>query len=161
MQIVTITSDWGKEDYYFATLAGALLNVASDINFIQVTNKIKQYNIIEGCFILKHSFFHFPLGTIHLLAVNSEMDEDTQMVIVKHQGHWFISPNDGRFSLLISENISSNEYYLMPDSYKKGTFSALDYFREGVALILNKGLDKLTRLEIGRASCRERVCQYV
>ena len=122
MQIVTLTSDWSKEDYYKSSLICALLSISIDIKLVTVTNNIKQFNVIEGCFILKHSFFHYPKGTIHLLAVNSELNDDQNFIIVKYKDHWFVSPDDGRFSLLIGNDEKPNIY-----------------------------------LQIGRASCRERV----
>ena len=146
MHVVTLTSDWSKEDFYISSLTGAILSLSNDIQFVQVNNSIKQFNVIEGFFILKHSFFHFPKVTIHLFGVNSEPLDGQNIIIMNYKEHWFVSIDDGRLSLIVDSDTNINAIYKLPDKLKIGTFSALGYFKEAVKLIINNSVDKLEKL---------------
>ena len=99
MTIVTITSDWNREDYYLAALKGALLSVRGDLMIVDITNSIPCYDVLQEVFVLKNSYEAFPKGSIHLMCVMSEPAPGSPMVIVFAGGHYFIGVNDGRFSL--------------------------------------------------------------
>ena len=98
MTIVTLTSDWNKNDYYLGALRGRLASVSSKINLLEITNSIPSFDVLQETFILKSTYTHFPHNSIHLMGVMSEPLPHSQMVIVYTNNHYFIGINDGRFS---------------------------------------------------------------
>ena len=71
MPIVTLTSDFGWNDYYVALIKGAILCENQDINIIDISHNINNYDIVQGAFILKNSYKSFPKGTIHIFCTLS------------------------------------------------------------------------------------------
>lgn len=146
MPIVTITSDWGNTSYYLPVMKGRMhslfakngVGYTENIVFETISNAVEPFNIPQGCFILKNSFRSFPKGTIHLMAVESEPKEGVEMVAVQYAGHWFITPNDGRISLLAAPSaIEKGEAvgYAIPLPDKFSTFMACDLFAAAVGAI--------------------------
>lgn len=148
MPIVTVTSDWNDSSYYLPVLKGRLLSlfsegkagkfVPADLHIENLTSSVEPFNIPQGCFILRNSFRSFPAGTIHLMAVDSEPAPETGMVAVQYAGHWFVMPDDGRFSLLASPAaIEKGEAvgYSIPFPDRFSTFMACDLFACAVSAI--------------------------
>lgn len=100
MTIVTLTSDLGLKDYYIGALKGKLLATCSDIVIIDISHEIKPFDILQASLVVKHSYRDFPDGTIHIVGVNPEVNEDTRHLIVFIHKQYFIIPDNGIFSLI-------------------------------------------------------------
>ena len=90
MAIVTLTSDWNKDDFYTAAVKGIILNRCPGTILVDITNQIPSFNVALAAFQLRHSFKHFPDGTVHIIAVNSESNDMRPYVALMAQGHFFI-----------------------------------------------------------------------
>ncbi|MEM9821329.1 MAG: SAM-dependent chlorinase/fluorinase [Bacteroidota bacterium] len=113
MPIVTFTSDFGSKDYYAAIFKGAILKTNPQLNIIDICNNVKTYDIVQGAFILKNAYASFPEGTIHLVSVNDFPSAKPCFIALRHQGHYFIGPDNGIFSLMfeaIPKDIYELEY---------------------------------------------------
>lgn len=102
MQIVTLTTDFGLKDYYVALLKGAMLQRNPGLQIIDITHKVKPYDIVQGAFVLKNSFHSFPENSIHIITVNNG-PEERSFIAFRHQGHYFIGPDNGVFSLMFND----------------------------------------------------------
>lgn len=157
MNIVTITSDWKKGDYYMGALTGALYSLSSNLRVVEITNSIPSFDVLQEIFILKSTFFRFPKSTIHLLGVMSEPTYDSSMVILFSHGHYFIGVNDGRFSLLFDTPPSICFEFLEWEKLSYSSFSALDYFSRGVDIILNNKFESCTKASALKNECKAQV----
>ncbi|MEZ5039882.1 MAG: SAM-dependent chlorinase/fluorinase [Saprospiraceae bacterium] len=104
MSIVTLTSDFGWKDYYLPMIKGAILCKSDKINLVDIVHDIPNYDIVQAAFIFKNCWKSFPPGTIHLISVN-DYPEDTSsgFVVIAHEKHYFIGPDNGVFSLIFEE----------------------------------------------------------
>jgi S-adenosylmethionine hydrolase len=132
MPIVTLTSDFGLADYYVAVIKGALLCQNQNLNIIDITHNIKTYDIVQGAFVLKNAFSSFPKETIHILSVNNFYSKKNCFLAVRFEGHYFIGPDNGIFSLLFDEN-PKDIYELEYD--EKSDFPLKDIFSKAVGHI--------------------------
>ena len=96
MKTVTLTTDFGLEGYYLASLKGAILSKNPDIHIIDISHQVKPYDIVQGAFILKNAYHHFPTGTIHLVSVDN-LSAPLSLITFQQNGHYFIGPNNGIF----------------------------------------------------------------
>ncbi|HLO57780.1 MAG TPA: SAM-dependent chlorinase/fluorinase [Bacteroidales bacterium] len=102
MSIITITSDWNSDDFYTAALKGRILSLYADARIIDISNQVPAFNVAIAAFQLKHSYRHFPAGTVHIIAVNSENIE-RPAVAVKANDHFFVGNDNGIFGLLLED----------------------------------------------------------
>lgn len=142
MAIVTITSDWGKGDYYIGQLKGRLLTALPGVNIQEISNSISSHDVQNEAFVIRNCFKSFPLSTIHLLAVYSEPYDNFKMAIIFNEGHYFIGLNDGRFSQIF-ENPPAIAFEIL-DNFEVSTFKALDLFAKGVKIITDNSFEKQT-----------------
>lgn len=101
MQIVTLTTDFGLDDYYVASLKGALLCHEPQLQIIDISHNVKPFDIVQGAFVLKNSYPSFPPGTIHIITVNNSQ-EGRSFICLEQGDQFFIGPDNGIFSLIFT-----------------------------------------------------------
>ncbi|MFM7078650.1 MAG: S-adenosyl-l-methionine hydroxide adenosyltransferase family protein [Bacteroidota bacterium] len=116
--IITLTSDWGTADFYVGALKGRLLSLAPESVLIDISHQIEKSNQLQGAFVLRNTWKRFPKGTVHVLMVISGGNQDANLLVIKFDGHFFLGPDDGVFSLLF-ENSIADTYYVMDDKGEK------------------------------------------
>jgi S-adenosyl-L-methionine hydrolase (adenosine-forming) len=103
MTIVTLTTDFGLQDYYVPALKGSMLSRFSALNIVDISHNITNHDIVQAAFVFKNAWKAFPAGTIHALSVNNLGGEKYRFLIVAHEGHYFIGPDNGIFSLIFNQ----------------------------------------------------------
>lgn len=99
MQIVTLITDFGQDDHYAGLLKGALLSHNNLLNIVDITHNVKNFDIVHAAFILKNTYSEFPKGTIHIMNVMSFHSKQSDFIAFEMDGHYFIGPDNGIFSL--------------------------------------------------------------
>ncbi len=103
MSLVTLITDFGYKDYYTALLKAALYTYQPELTIVDISHDITRHDIMEASFFLKCTYNNFPKGSIHVVLVNSFYDDHSEVVVFEHNGHKFIGPNNGLFSLVFPE----------------------------------------------------------
>jgi len=98
--LVTLTTDFGTSDYYVAAMKAVMLSVSDSIRMVDITHEVKAQDLLGGAWILKHSAYLFPEGTVHLAVVDPGVGTDRRPVAFKHRGHYFVGPDNGLFALV-------------------------------------------------------------
>jgi len=136
MAIVTFISDFGTMDYYSAVIKGALLSEDPQLNLVDISHNIKTYDIVQGAFVLKNAYQHFPAGTIHLVSVNNFYAPNHCFLAIRYDDHYFIGPDNGLFALAFEKEQLTSVYEL---AYRPNVPNPLgDVFAKGVRHILSE-----------------------
>lgn len=133
MALVTLTSDWNKDDHYSAAVKAIILNRCPGTQVVDITNQIPSFNIALAAFQLRHAYRHFPKGTVHLIAVNSETRERRPYVAMKAEDHYFIGYDNGLFGILLDQS-PQEVIYLKQEG--AGSFPELTVFAPAACEIL-------------------------
>ncbi len=101
MSIITLTTDLGRKDFYVPSIKGKILrNLDGNASIVDISHEIPIFNINYAAFTLKNCYHEFPEGSIHIISVDSEVNANTPALLMKHNGHYFISGDNGLFSLM-------------------------------------------------------------
>lgn len=121
MQIITLTTDLGSTDHYVAALKGTILSNAPHVTLVDISHQVTAFSILQASYYVSNCFLDFPEGTIHLIGVNSEpiihLSQDELSCypsILKFKGHYFVSTDNGFFSLL-TQNESHEGFWRIDD----------------------------------------------
>ena len=60
MSVITLTTDFGIKDHYVGSVKGALFNELENVNIVDVSHNISQFNIVEAAYIVENSYKNFP-----------------------------------------------------------------------------------------------------
>ncbi len=158
--IVTLTTDFGKNDYYAAAMKGVILRINPEINIIDLSHEISPFNIMEANFFLANCCTYFPEGTIHIAVIDPGVGTKRDPIVVSAGSQVFVCPDNGLLTLIskklqIKEARVINNKAIMPE-YLSSTFHGRDIFAPVAAnlasgtKIENVGykLDKITMIDI-------------
>tara|TARA_B100000925_G_scaffold288531_1_gene269688 strand:+ start:339 stop:1124 length:786 start_codon:yes stop_codon:yes gene_type:complete len=101
MPIITLTTDLGTVDHYVSAVKATILRQLDNANIVDISHDIPSFNIIHAAFVLKNVYQEFPAGSIHIIGVNAETNEDNSHLAVYANGHYFVGTDNGIFSLLL------------------------------------------------------------
>lgn len=101
--IITLTTDFGYDDAYVATLKGAILSTNPEANIIDISHSIEPQNILQAAFILGIAYRYFPNDTIHVAIVDPGVGSERQGVIVKTPSSLLVAPDNGILSYIIDD----------------------------------------------------------
>ncbi|MBI2217160.1 MAG: SAM-dependent chlorinase/fluorinase [Candidatus Rokubacteria bacterium] len=100
--IVTLTTDFGLRDPYVAEMKAAILSIARDVQFIDITHEIAAHGIVEAALALESAVPYFPDGTIHLAVVDPGVGTARRGLVVEAGGQRFVGPDNGIFSAFVT-----------------------------------------------------------
>ena len=103
MQLVTLTTDFGTQDFYTGALKGALLSRVPGLTLVDISHDIKPFDIVQGAFVVQNVWPEFPEGAIHLIAVNCVYSPGFRFVAARRDGHFFLAPDNGLLTLLFPQ----------------------------------------------------------
>ena len=151
MPIITLTTDFGIKDHFIANIKGAILTELPQVNIIDISHQISPFNILEAAYIIQNSYKSFPVGTIHIIGVDSELNPENKHLVVKFEGQYFICADNGIMSMACL-NIELEKIVEINIHDKLiSNFSVLDVFvkvachisRGGKLEVIGKSIDKI------------------
>lgn len=129
----------GHRDFYLSAVKGAIVSQCPDASIIDISHDIAKHDVAQASFIIKNAYPNFPKDSIHIIGVNPETTTETSYLAVYANGHYFIGPDNGIFSLIfdvkpdliVELNISHDTDYL--------TFPTKDLFVKAACHIARGG----------------------
>ena len=85
--IITLTTDFGLDDWYVAAMKTVLLSGCRDAQLIDVTHRISPGDILGGSIALERAVDCFPPGTVHLAVVDPGVGSSRRMLIEIGRAH--------------------------------------------------------------------------
>ncbi|MBI1305346.1 MAG: hypothetical protein GC181_01890 [Bacteroidetes bacterium] len=142
MNLVTLTSDYGPRSMYTGLAKAGLLSRISNLEIIDLRHNIAPCSVTEAAYIMLNTAFLFPVGSIHIIAVDNRIRiKHKEILIAEAKGHFFISYNTGIIPFISSENPSR---IWVADTYDGDHFHSVSgVFSKAVELILDGGYKKL------------------
>ena len=95
LPIVTLTTDFGLDDWYVAALKAVLLSHAPAARLVDVTHTIPPGDIIKGSITLERALATFPPATIHLPIIDPAVGSDRRALIVRIHQQLVVCPDNG------------------------------------------------------------------
>ena len=101
---------------------------------LDISHNVKNYDIVQGAFILKNAYHSFPKGSIHIISINNFYSSERTFITFRYDGHYFMGPDNGIFSLMFS-SIPDDVYEL--EFMERGNFPLKNVFAKAVGHILS------------------------
>ncbi|HLL53064.1 MAG TPA: SAM-dependent chlorinase/fluorinase [Myxococcaceae bacterium] len=96
MGLVTLLTDFGEADTYVGQMKGALLSIAPQTRWVDLTHRVPAQDVAAGAFLLWTAVEAFPAGTVHLAVVDPGVGSERRAVAARSgAGHLFVGPDNG------------------------------------------------------------------
>jgi len=141
MPVITLTTEWRPDDIFHGIIKGKLCTLCPGATIIDNATSIPVFNIAHASFVIRNTYSNYPEGTIHIICVHSEANENQDYLVVKARGHYFIGTDNGIFYLILNDE---------PDEVirisHKGNEDELEIFAKAASdLISGKKLSEIGR----------------
>lgn len=103
MPIITLTTDFGEKDHFVGGVKGAIYNELDSVRIVDISHSISPFHITEAAYIIQNAYRSFPVGSIHIIGIDSGLTPENKHLAVFLDGHYFICANNGIISMLTSE----------------------------------------------------------
>ena len=141
--IITLTTDFGGDDYYVGAMKGVILGIAPEAQFVDISHQIPPQDVLAAAFVLRHAACEFPPGTVHLAVVDPGVGTQRRPLALQSSGHLWVGPDNGLFSFVLDRADSRVHEIARPDLGRpnpSSTFHGRDLFAP-LAAHLCRGLD--------------------
>jgi len=105
--ILTLTTDFGHEGPFVATMKGRILTRFPTARIVDLTHEIPVYWPAEAGFWLERSYAYFPAGTVHVAVVDPGVGTRRDIVIVECGGHVFLAPDNGLLAPIVARSATT------------------------------------------------------
>lgn len=130
MPIITLTTDLGLQDFYVAKLKSSILKHQPQAQFLDINHSIQSHDIQQAAYNLMNIWQDLPPKSIHLIAVYNHYSAKSEFVVFEKEGHFFIGPNNGVFTLIFPELVSERVHKI--DSSLESVFGT---YAHAIALL--------------------------
>ena len=128
MAIITLTTDFGEKDHFTGATKGAIYSELPHVTIVDISHKIEPFNIPEAAYIIQNAYSSFPKGTIHIIGIDSELNEENRHIAMKLDDHYFICANNGIMSMICSEIAPEKIVEINIHDKIQSSFPVLDVF---------------------------------
>lgn len=136
MNVITVLTDFGVRDPYVGVMKGVMLAVNPCAAVIDITHELAPQDVEEASFLIGEYFPYFPKGTVHLAVVDPTVGSSRKPLVVAHDGHFFVGPDNGIFTLLFAAG-NAETYEITNRRFMRealsGTFHGRDVFAPAAA----------------------------
>ncbi|MCL2246864.1 MAG: SAM-dependent chlorinase/fluorinase [Lentimicrobiaceae bacterium] len=130
MNLITITSDWGTNDHYSATVKANIYRHSPDAKILDITHHIPAFDIGKAAYFIRNVYPHSPDGTVHIIGVDTIPDKNRSHLIMCYRNQFFVGTDNGIFSLLIPRGEKPSAVYKIIEmqNHDNRTFPSRDLF---------------------------------
>ena len=89
MAIITLTTDFGEKDHFAGAIKGAIYSEMPEVRIVDISHMVSPFNIPEAAYIIQNAYSSFPKGTIHIIGIDSEINEENKHIAIKLDDHFF------------------------------------------------------------------------
>jgi S-adenosylmethionine hydrolase len=107
MPIITLTTDLGGSDYYVGALKGSIITRSPEARIVDITHHIPPFDVQAAAYVIRHAWQEFPPKTIHLVWVESGQNPSSRNIIIAHQEHLFVGPDNGLFAIVFDDEVEA------------------------------------------------------
>lgn len=151
MAIITLTTDFGEKDHFAGAIKGAIYSESEDFKIVDISHSIQPFNILEAAYIIQNAYTSFPKGTIHIIGIDSELNQENKHIAVKLDDHYFICANNGIMSMICNEIAAEKIVEINIHDKVISNFPVLDVFakvachiaRGGTLEVIGKVIDHI------------------
>jgi S-adenosyl-L-methionine hydrolase (adenosine-forming) len=104
MPVITLTTEWKPDDFYYGIIKGKLSSMCPGTIIIDNAGNIPAFNISQASFIIRNTYNNYPKGSIHIICVHSEANKNQDHLVVRARDHFFIGTDNGIFNLILNSD---------------------------------------------------------
>ena len=143
ISVVTLTTDFGEQGHFVASMKGVILGINNQARIIDMSHNITPHSIEEAAFLLNSCYHYFPDGTVHVVVVDPGVGSSRRGLLVTTARFFFVAPDNGVLSYVFENELDVEVRQIENRQFRLdsegATFDGRDLFAPSAAW-LTRGL---------------------
>ncbi|TWP22720.1 hypothetical protein ETU10_08980 [Apibacter muscae] len=128
MPIITLTTDFGLNDFHVPALKGCIYSQLPEVVVVDISHEIMPFDLLETAFVVRNSYQSFPRGTVHIIGVDALSSPHVKPMAAEIHGHYFICNDNGILSLITEGGVIHEMYEITINPYEDINYLLKDLF---------------------------------
>ena len=99
MPLITLLSDFDAQDTSVALVKAALLQHIPYNRLVDISHAVTKNDLKHSAYLTRSTYLYYPTGTVHLLLAGLLASPGQRLLLLQHEGHIFLAPDNGVLSL--------------------------------------------------------------
>jgi S-adenosylmethionine hydrolase len=97
--IVTLLTDYGRDDDFVGVCHGVIRSIDPDAKIVDITHGIRRYAVRQGAIVLRNTLRYMPVG-VHVAVVDPQVGTERRALALRTaDGRILVGPDNGLLSL--------------------------------------------------------------
>lgn len=101
MALLTLTSDFGQQDYLAGAVKGQLLQINPEFVIADISHNLPPFNYPQAAYICRNAIKNFPPQSFHIIMVNFYEQKPEQILFAYHNDQYIICADNGLLTMIL------------------------------------------------------------
>ncbi|MEO5985199.1 MAG: SAM-dependent chlorinase/fluorinase [Ferruginibacter sp.] len=132
MPLITLTSDFGEQDFLAGAIKGQLLLANEKFHIVDITHVLSPFNYPQSAYVIRNAIKNFAPGTFHLVLVNLFDEKPEHVLMAEHNGYFIGCADNGLLTMILEELPQKVVALHMEKSVQKNTLYCINIFANAI-----------------------------
>jgi S-adenosylmethionine hydrolase len=152
MAILTLTSDFGQQDYLAGAVKGRILRVSEAFRIVDISHSVAPFQARHAAYVCRNAFPHFPEGSLHMVLVNLFDARHAHFLLARKDGCHIAVADNGLLALMYDDGPDEVVSVNLDAARKRDVL----HFCDAMALALRRVMEGEPLAAIGEAGVEVR-----
>jgi S-adenosylmethionine hydrolase len=101
MALITLTSDFGLQDYIAGAVKGQLLQIEPFFRIHDISHQVAPFNYPQAAYICRNAIWQFPENTYHIILVNLFEHKPEHLLLACSNGQYIFCADNGLMHMIL------------------------------------------------------------
>ena len=130
---VAVITDFGLQDPYVGVMKAQIFRFVDEVEFIDITHYVPQFNIKAATFIFSYALRWLPEDTHFLIVVDPGVGSNRRAITAVKDKRFFVAPDNGVLSPILDD---ADVYAIENIKPESSTFHGRDIFAPALGMLL-------------------------
>ncbi|MBM3443106.1 MAG: SAM-dependent chlorinase/fluorinase [Bacteroidetes bacterium] len=103
MALLTLTSDFGEQDYLSGAVKGRILRVNTAFQIVDVCHSVEPFHAQHAAYVCRNALPHFPPGSFHMILINLFDVRQSHVLVARQGDDYYAFADNGLAGLIFDE----------------------------------------------------------
>lgn len=128
--MIVFFTDFGWEGTYVGQMEAVVRSLCPQVPIVHLCHTVHPQDVVEGAFLLTHSYEVFPPGTVFVAVVDPGVGTERVAMAVETPSYTFFAPDNGLLTGILLKNPPSRVVQLTNPQYHRPVVSSTFHGRD-------------------------------
>jgi S-adenosylmethionine hydrolase len=135
MPLITLTSDFGEDDYLAGAVKGILYKSIPQLQLVDITHRLLPFNDHKAVHVIRNATAFYPEGTFHIILVNLFQTTPGHLLLAFHENQYFLMADNGLLTMMLDAPPEKVVALPMDNTKQRNVFQITEVVSKAINLI--------------------------